>query len=106
MNAELKVLNGADEAAIVAAETGKNSAIESSLSSQIGRCIVSINGDATQDLKNQFLELMPAYDARHIRRVLKAVTPMLDLAQDFKCTNCGLEQRMEVPFTAEFFWPE
>ncbi len=106
VNAELKVLNGADESAIVAAETDNSNTLETSLSSQIGRCIVSINGDASQDLKDQFLELMPAYDARHIRRVLKSVTPMLDLTQDFKCTNCGLEQRMEVPFTAEFFWPE
>ena len=30
----------------------------------------------------------------------------IDLTQEFSCTECGHEQEMEVPLTADFFWPD
>ena len=49
---------------------------------------------------------MPTSDSRHLRMVYKLATPNVDMIQDFECTECGFEQTMEVPLTADFFWPD
>ena len=49
---------------------------------------------------------LPSFDSRHLRMVIKMATPDVDLTQEFSCTNCGHTQEMEVPLTANFFWPD
>ena len=107
VKAEIRLLTGADETAIAQslAKRKKASALESSLTRQLARCIVALNDDTDQNTIQRFAELMPAFDSRHIRKAIKAVTPNLDLTQDFQCSECNHEQEMEVPFTVDFFWP-
>ena len=45
-------------------------------------------------------------DARHLRYVNKLATPNIDMTQHFECQSCGYEQELEVPLTADFFWPD
>jgi len=45
-------------------------------------------------------------DARHLRMVYKIATPNVDMTQTFACAECDYEQDMEVPLTADFFWPD
>lgn len=107
VQAEFRLLTGQDETFISKdnARRKKASALESNLTTQLSRCIVALNDDTDKSIINQFVELMPAFDSRHIRNAIKAVTPNIDLTQDYSCSECGYEQEMEVPFTTDFFWP-
>ncbi len=107
VNAEFRLLTGEDESFITRnnVRRKKTSALETSLTTQMARCIVSLNGDTDRSIVNQFVELMPAFDSRHIRSAIKRVTPNLDLTQAYRCSECNHEQEMEVPFTTDFFWP-
>ena len=49
---------------------------------------------------------MPALDARHLRKVYKQVNPDIVLSDYFVCNSCGHDEEMEIPLSAEFFWPE
>ena len=107
VRAEIRVLTGADESSIteIVQKNKKRSAFESNLTSQIQKFVVSLNEETDPQVINKFVEMMPAYDARHVRKVYRAVTPTVDLSQDFRCSDCGHEQKLEVPFTTDFFWP-
>jgi transcription elongation factor Elf1 len=107
VNAEVRLLTGADETTIAQqnAQRKKNSLLETTLTNQLSQCIVSLNDDTDVNTIKQFVELMPAIDSRHIRKVIKTATPNLDLSQNFQCSECDHEQEMEVPFTTDFFWP-
>lgn len=73
---------------------------------QLQRIIVSVNGDRNPQTIKYIAENLPSLDSRHLRMVLKDATPNVDLTQVFSCTECGHEQEMEVPLTADFFWPD
>ena len=49
---------------------------------------------------------MPALDARHIRKAYKEACPDVSLKDYYVCTDCGHDEEMEIPLSAEFFWPE
>ena len=76
------------------------------ISTQLQSIIVSGNGDSSQQAINYVSNNLPSFDSRHLRMVLKMATPNIDLAQQFSCAECGHEQEMEVPLTADFFWPD
>ncbi len=73
---------------------------------QLQRIIVSVNGDSSPQAIKYVAENLPSLDSRHLRMALKDATPNVDLTQGFSCTECGHEQEMEVPLTADFFWPD
>ena len=54
----------------------------------------------------QFVEAIPAIDAAYLRTMYKAISPDIDMNQEFECSECGHTQDMEVPLNAEFFWPD
>ncbi len=107
ISAEFRLLTGEDESFIARnnARRKKASALETNLTTQLARCIVGLNDDTDKSIINQFVELMPAFDSRHMRSAIKAVTPNIDLTQHYQCSECNHEQEMEVPFTTDFFWP-
>tara|TARA_R110002073_G_scaffold25276_2_gene84005 strand:- start:777 stop:1625 length:849 start_codon:yes stop_codon:yes gene_type:complete len=106
INVEMRLLNGADERALAADISEKKAnVLDNPLTSQLRRLIVSLNGETDTKTIEQFVELMPAQDSRFLRETHAAVTPNIDLTQHFKCSACGHEQEMEVPFTVDFFWP-
>ena len=79
---------------------------ENTITRQLKQIIVAVNGDETQKSINYLVENMPTIDARHLRLVCKLATPNVDLTQHFDCNECDYEQEMEVPLTADFFWPD
>lgn len=108
VDVELKLLTGADEKYLsqLAANKRKRNLPEATLTDHLQRIIVSVNGHTDPVSIKSFVENMPARDSRHIRRVYEQISPNVDLAQGYSCENCGFEtDRMEVPFTATFFWP-
>ena len=68
--------------------------------------IVAVNDDDTPQAIKYLVENIPSLDARHLRLSYRRVAPNIDLTQDFSCQECGHEQEMEVPLSAEFFWPD
>ena len=85
----------------------KNRKNEDSLvTDQLKSLIVSVNGHKEPQNINYVVENMPSSDARHLRTAYKLTAPNLDMTQDFTCTSCGHEQELEVPLTADFFWPD
>jgi len=103
-----RLLNGADERNFMeqVENARKKRQEENVITRQLRQIIVAVNGDSDQALINYAVDNMPSMDARHLRLVYKLATPNVDLTQNFACNECDHEQDMEVPLTADFFWPD
>ncbi|MAF26057.1 hypothetical protein CL634_10870 [bacterium] len=106
VDVEVKLLTGKDEKALAFSmnKKKKNKLEETSLTDQFRQFIVSVNDIKDPGLIGALIENMPATDSRKLRNTYQKVIPNIDLTQEFICDNCGLEQALEVPFTADFFW--
>ena len=105
---EAKMLTGRDEAALVKMQQtkSKHGAGEQNLTSQFKMFIESVNGHTDRGTISKFVDNMPATDSRHLRTVYGKSVPNVDLTQKFFCEECLTETTMEVPLTADFFWPD
>ncbi len=103
-----RLLDGTDEKSMLAqAENArKRKKPEQAVTSQIRSMVVAVNGDETPQALNYLIENIPSLDARHLRLCYKQAAPNVDLTQHFSCGECDHEQQMEVPLTADFFWPD
>ena len=68
--------------------------------------LVSVNGSSSPVDLSKAIQSMPALDARHIRKAYKEACPDVSLKDYYVCTDCGHDEEMEIPLSAEFFWPE
>jgi len=96
-----RLLTGKEEMALTITKKS-----EGLISKQLRSIVLSVNGDSSPQAINYLVENMPSRDSRHLRMVIRQATPDVDLTQQFSCTNCGHTQEMEVPLTADFFWPD
>ena len=102
---ELRLMNGQDEVRIIKM-MNKNTKDEDIVSSQMKLYINSVNGHNGSEFINYFVENVPAFEARWIRKCYEALAPNIKVIEDFECNSCGYEQEMEVPFNTDFFWPD
>ena len=103
-----KIMTGKDENNIARqTRMNKKAGVEGeiTLTSQLRRFIVSVNGDSNPKNIAYFVDHMPARDSRYLRTIYKEITPNVDMTQYFECSECGYESELEVPFTTDFFWP-
>ena len=106
VTATFRLLIGRDEKAILKGATNKQkSSYEKAVTTQLRNMIVAVNGDDSPQACNYLVENIPSIDARQLRMAYKTVAPNIDLNQEFSCGECGHDQDMEVPLTADFFWP-
>ena len=96
-----RLLTGRDEKSITSIVKSDNQ-----VSKQLETLIVSVNGDTSREAIKYVANNIPSMDSRHLRLAIKKATPNVDLTQEFSCENCGHTQEMEVPLTADFFWPD
>jgi hypothetical protein len=75
------------------------------LTDSLRQIIVSVNGDVNESTKNNFIDVMPAQDSRHIRNIYKLVVPSYVGRKNMTCLHCQRESEVEVPFNTDFFWP-
>ena len=103
-----KLLNGADEAYLsqLTMKKSKSKDAEAMFSDQYKRMIVSIEGHTEKNVINHYVNNMPTLDSRHLRACYKEATPSVTVTENFLCSSCNHEEDMEVPFTADFFWPD
>ena len=105
---EFKLLTGIDEKLLTRGieMDRKSKSGERNITRQLKALALSVNGSNNPNDINNFVDNMPSMDARQLRLAHKLVSPNVDLTQDFVCPSCGHEQEMEVPLTADFFWPD
>ena len=68
--------------------------------------LVSVAGHTEQQVIDQFVNNLPTRDSRHLRACYKMANPDVKVINNYSCTACGFEQELEVPFGADFFWPD
>jgi len=102
-----RLLVGTDEKRMLDAATKKkNGLYENVVTTQLGNIVVAVNGDDSPQAVQYLIENIPSMDSRHLRLANKLATPNIDLTQNFSCNECDYEADMEVPLTADFFWPK
>ena len=102
---EIKFLTGKEEKILMNTMINSKSP-ENILSLQMRLTTVSVNERTEPEIVNYFLENMPIPDARALRKIYDQISPNAKLKANFKCDNCEYEEDMEVPLTADFFWPD
>ena len=104
---EVRLMNGKDENSLlrVNKKKRKNKIGETSLTDQFKTFIVSVNSHAESVAINHIIENMPMFDSQYLRKVYNQINPGIFLTQSFECPICGHESDMEVPITADFFYP-
>ena len=105
---ELRLMTSRDERTLItiAERRKKNNLPDAPLTDQFGLIIVSVNGDTNQNTIDSFVEVMPALDSQYIRQSYTAIMPNVDLNLQFVCSSCGHDEEVDLPFTADFFWPK
>ena len=90
----------------IAIQRKKRRQSEAMMTDQFKTFTVSINN--TGDLRQmyRFIDNLPVRDSRFLRTTYNKLSPALNLKHDFVCPECDHEQEVEVPITAQFFWPD
>ena len=68
--------------------------------------ITSVEGDESRATIDYYVDNMPTQDSRYIRAAYNMVNPSIRIVEDLECHACGHEQEVDVPFGADFFWPD
>lgn len=86
------------------AKINKNNSAE--MTTRLKFLIKSIDGNSDVVNVRKFVdnELL-SRDSIALRAEIKKNTPDLDMSFDFTCEHCNANERMDVPMTAQFFWP-
>jgi hypothetical protein len=103
---EMRLLTGKDEKLLSSISEQRKAAKqeETTISDQLRLLIVSINGVTERSIIDKFVDMCPAGDAKHMRKLYAENVPNIDMTQNFVCRSCDAEMAMEVPFTVDFFW--
>ena len=105
---EVKLMTGRDEKAFAKRleQRRKKKQAEAMLTDQFKTFTISINGVGDLRQMYRFIDNLPVRDSRFLRNQYQKLSPALNLKHDFICPECGYEQEVEVPITAQFFWPD
>jgi len=108
VEAECRLLTGDDEQAMFkkSEKRKKRNLPESPLTDQYKLFIVSLNGVVERGLVEKFVDAMPALDSSYLRKVYGSVSPNLEMKQDYVCPSCDVDTLVDIPFSANFFWPD
>jgi hypothetical protein len=106
---QFKFLTGEDESTLERAmskRTANKLATSNIVTTRLKLSIVSIDNDADKTKIHNFVNTMSVADSRAFRSYLESVEPSLDMGQDTCCPMCDMVERVDVPMTAQFFWPD
>lgn len=105
---ECRLLTGADETFLHQSNEmkKKNKLMPTPMLDMFKRMIVSVNGDPNKGNVNLFVDNgLSALDSRHLKDVYKEMNPTVDMKHVFKCESCDFYNSIDIPMTADFFWP-
>jgi hypothetical protein len=107
VTATMRLLTGADEKRFLnGIEADRKQKRDRNITRQLRNIVVAVNGDASADALNYAVENLPAIDSRYLRASYRLMSPDIDLTQQFICEECDHAADMEVPLSADFFWPD
>lgn len=105
-----KLLTHKDEGLIDAELKGLtkiNKNISNEVTVRLRAMILSVDGNEDRNFIKKFVENeLPSKDSLAFRKHVREHTPDLDMNFEFVCDECSTEERISVPLTAQFFWPE
>jgi len=106
-----KLLNAGDENQIESELKATSKFVKSGGSTEITtrlkKLIQSVDGNTDRSEINKFIDNeLISRDSMAFRSYVRDITPELDMSFNFTCPNCAHEERMDVPMTVQFFWPE
>jgi len=106
--AEIRLFTGEDENYLskYMANLRKNKLPENLLTTQFKRMIVSVEGHTDKEVLSTFIDNMPTADSRHLRLTHRKITPDIEIKEILDCKNCSTSTEVDVPFGADFFWPD
>ena len=105
-----KLLNQSDEQMIDSELTqikklSKDNTAE--LTTRLKYLIMSIDGNVDKLTIRKFIEeRLSAKDSYALRKHMRENNPDVDMTFDFKCSECNLERRLDMPIGASFLWPD
>ena len=107
IEAECCLLTGKDENYLLSqGEKRKKLKLrDTTLTDQYKMIIVSLNGVTERSKVEEFVDVMPAMDATHLRKEYDRARPDVDMTCSFECEQCDTENDVDIPFSANFFWP-
>jgi hypothetical protein len=82
-----------------------NTDIESNVTSNLGHLITEIDGITDRNKIRHFVQYMPAFDSKSLRKFVKENEPGIKMKYDLVCDNCAGASSVLVPLSSEFFWP-
>jgi hypothetical protein len=104
-----KILTGKDENDIEAEiKTSQKLKLPSSeLTTRLRVCMVSVDDNTDKQYIRKFVENeLLTRDSLALRTYMQLITPNIDMNFNFTCSHCGSEDKIGVPLTAAFFWPD
>ena len=105
-----KLLNQVEESSIDAelAQLKKiNKENTGELTTRLKYVIMSIDGNPDRAGIRRFVEeKLSAKDSLALRRHMREHNPDVDMTFNFKCSECELERRLDMPIGASFLWPD
>ncbi len=78
---------------------------DTNVTDQLTAIIARVNEITDPTLLAQFAERVPTRVSRAIRNTYDALVPDLDMTLAFECTNCAHVGKVDMPISADFFWP-
>ena len=101
-----RLLNGKIEKIIEKELVGSKKAgsqVSPELTTRLRYSLTSVDGDESSSVVNNFAQNMLARDSMHLRKIMRDVTPDIDLSQEIELG--GESVTVNIPMTVNFFWP-
>jgi len=108
LEVEVRLLTGHDEKRIVKKreKRRKLKLPDTNVTDQLAAIIARVNDITDPPQLAQFAERVPTRISREIRAKYEQLVPDLDLQFGFECDGCGHLGKVDMPLTADFFWPD
>jgi len=108
---QYKILTHKDEQQIENELKANNKILKGASSNEVTArlrsMIISVDGNSDRNYVKKYVETeMVSRDALALRQYIKKNIPDVDLNFNFNCGDCSHEERLGVPLTVQFFWPD
>jgi phage FluMu protein Com len=103
---ELKILKDTTDSTRKGKSSRKKQKESFVVTKQYEKMIHSVNGNSDPNYVKSYINSMTALDSRYLRSAYGKIVPGVDFKCDFECSDCDHQAEVEVPLTADFFWPK
>lgn len=106
---KLKILTNADDANIdlELKSLQKISKGSSEITTRLKHLIVAVDDNPDKAYIRNFVDTeLLSRDSIELRKFIRDISPDIDMTFNFTCEHCQAQERVGVPMTVQFFWPE